>query len=252
MTKLNQILAIESGLKSKTARKITDIYHSAQKTALFGGMSRVYTPDDADDVDQLPSEGVLLQLNAEDLIKQLINASTRLIDVTATKDATNNFARADIVVDGVLIATEVSAVTMLFLEKQIEDLGTFISKLPVLDPAKHWQYDSNRSAWVADVEKKRRSKKLPKPIVLYDATDKHPAQVQMIAEDINVGTWAKTEFSGALPGDRILELKDRLENLRVAVKQAREQANMVEVIDVKIGQKLLSYLFDGVPEKPPF
>lgn len=54
MTKLNQILAVEKGVKSDTQRKVTDAYHTIQKNALLSGISRTYQPVD-DEGEDLPA-----------------------------------------------------------------------------------------------------------------------------------------------------------------------------------------------------
>jgi len=51
------------------------------------------------------------------------------------------------------------------------------------------------------------------------------------------------KFSGALPAQRVNELVDRVERLQEAVKFAREEANSLEVEDVKVGEKILGFLF---------
>lgn len=243
MTKLNQLLAIEKGVKNKAARIETDLYHSLQKSQLFSGLSRVYTPKDEEDGDQLPLEQVAVQIKSETVLDQLSESLTRLIDITATKDTTNTKAKADVVVDGQVVAAGIPVTTLIFLEKELEKLAAFVGKIPVLDPAQKWDYDPNRGVHVAEPVETVRTKKVPRNHVLYEATKEHPAQVQMFTEDQIVGTWRKTEFSGAMPADRIAEITSRIDKLRTAVKFAREEANSVNVEDVHIGERVLDFLF---------
>ena len=84
---------------------------------------------------------------------------------------------------------------------------------------------------------------MPRNHVKAEATDKHPAQVEVYYEDVTVGYWRTVKFSGALPGQRVNELLERVEKLQQAVKFAREEANNTEASDQKVGEKLLSYLF---------
>jgi len=244
MTKLNQIIAIEKGVKSQTTRVETDLYHSLEKKPLFAGLSRRYTPKDEEDGDRLPSESVAVQIKSEDVLQQLTAALTRLIDVTATKDAANTRASADVIVDGVVIAAAVPVTTLMFLEKECEKLAAFVGRLPVLDPATAWESGDGgvfRSAPIETV----RTKKTPKNHVLYEATKEHPAQVQMFTEDVIVGTWEKIEFSGALRADRVDGILTRLDKLRTAIKFAREEANSIDVTDVRYGESILGFLFEG-------
>lgn len=248
MTKLNQIIAIEKGVKNQTTRVETDLYHDLEKKPLFAGLSRRYTPRDEEDGDQLPPEQVSVQIKCEDVVAQLMATLARLIDITATKDMANTLARANIVVDDTTIARDVPVTTLMFLEKEVEKLAAFIGRLPTLDPSVTWRYDPARGVYASDAVQTTRTKKIPRNHVLYEATTEHPAQVQMFNEDVIVGTWQKIDFSGALPVDRLADITARLEKLRVAIKFAREEANDIDVVDVHHGDNILTYLFGGNSE----
>src|SRR3954467_9847682 len=119
MAKLNQIIAVEKGIKSESLRDLTDAHQLLQKPALLSGISRTYRPKD-EEGEQLPPESTRVQVKAEDIIRETTAILTRLFDVTATKDWTNCRARADVVVDGqtLLHHSQVPATYLLFLEKQ--------------------------------------------------------------------------------------------------------------------------------------
>ncbi|GLW10444.1 hypothetical protein Misp01_55720 [Microtetraspora sp. NBRC 13810] len=241
MTKLNQILAVEKGVKSDVQRKVTDAYHAIQKTPLLSGISRTYQPID-DEGEQLPSESTRVQVQAGEVLKDVGTALTRLFDVTATKDWANCAARASVRIDGTVLLEDVPVTYLLFLEKQLTDVHAFISKLPVLDPAETWSVDENTDTWRTEPVRTTRTKKVPRNHVLAEATDKHPAQVQVFTEDVVVGYWTKVAFSGALPQRRVNELLVRVQKLQDAVKYAREEANGTGVTDQKIGDRVFAYL----------
>ncbi|MBB2911018.1 hypothetical protein FHS43_002283 [Streptosporangium becharense] len=241
MTKLNQILAVEKGVKSDVQRKVTDAYHTIQKTPLLSGISRSYQPID-DEGEQLPPESTKVQVQAEGVLKDVGVTLTRLFDVTATKDWANCEARADVTVDGTVLLADVPVTYLLFLEKQLADLRTLIAKLPTLDPSETWTLDENTDTWRTEPVKTTRTKKVPRNHVLSEATDKHPAQVQVYNEDVVVGYWTKVSFSGALPQRRVNELLTRVQKLQDAVKYAREEANGIEVTDRRIGETVFRYL----------
>ncbi|GAB2928875.1 hypothetical protein ACFMQL_03815 [Nonomuraea fastidiosa] len=242
MTKLNQILAVEKGVKSDVQRKVTDAYNRIQKAPLLSGLSRTYQPID-DEGEQLPPESTRVQVQAEEVLKDVGTALTRLFDVTATKDWANCEAKADVVVDGEVLLEDVPVTYLLFLEKQLSEVYAFVSKLPTLDPAETWTRDEATDTWRTEPVKTTRTKKVPRNHVLAEATDKHPAQVQVYNEDVVVGYWTKIAFSGAMPQRRVNELLARVQKLQDAVKYAREEANGTEVVDRKIGDKVFAYLF---------
>lgn len=242
MTKLNQILAVEKGVKSKSDRELTDYHHRVQKAALLSGISRSYQPKD-DDGEQLPPESTRVQVNVEAVLDDVSKTLTRLFDVTATKDFGNVKAKADVVVDGVVLVEDAPVPYLLFLEKQLVDLVTFVRKLPTLDPSENWTVDTASDSFKADITKTVRTKKVPRNHVKAPATDKHPAQVELYYEDVSVGYWSTVKFSGALPAARVRELAERVDKLQAAVKFAREEANATEIDDQHIGEGVFGYLF---------
>jgi len=240
--KLNQIIAVEKGVKSKAFADLSDAHHAVQKTGPLAGISRTYQPKD-EEGETLPPESTRVQIKGEDILRDVSSTLTRLFDVTATKDWTNAVARADVVVDGRTIAAQVPVTYLLFLEKQLTDLLTFVTKIPVLDAAESWSYDEATDAYATAPTQTTRSKKVPRNHVKAEATEKHPAQVEMYFEDVLVGYWTTVKYSGALPQARINELKARVVRLAEAVKVAREKANSTEVTDQKIGERVFDYLF---------
>ncbi|MGC4042871.1 MAG: hypothetical protein QM758_03630 [Armatimonas sp.] len=242
MAKLNQIIAIEKGIKTTAFQELTDAHQSLQKAALLSGISRSYRPRD-EEGEQLPPEATKVQLVAEDVLKKTAETLTRLFDITATKEWANCQAKADVLVDGNVLLKEVPATYLLFLEKQLVDLHTYVKKLPTLDASETWSFDSSANSWATEPVQTLRTKKVPRNHVKAEATEHHPAQVEVYYEDVTVGTWRTVKFSGALPAQRVQELLNRIEKLQEAVKFAREEANSMDVEDQKIGGKVFQYLF---------
>ncbi len=244
MVAIHEIVAVEKGTKARASRALTDAYHAIQRGEKFNGLSRVYTPKD-DDGDQLPAEGTLVQSNAEAIIKSVTAELVRLFDVVATKDLSNCDAFADIVVDGKVVVPNVNVATLLFLEKQLGDVRTFISKLPTLDPGQVWHYDAAVGVYATEPIATIKTKKVPRVLLKAEATDRHPAQTEVWHEDVPVGTWSTTKFSGALPADRVTTMLERVDQMLSAVQIARQKANTAEVTDKSVGRKVLDYVFSA-------
>jgi len=242
MARLNQIIAVEKGVKSRSFQELTEAHHALQKPTLLSGIARTYRPRD-EEGETLPPESTKVQIKAEDIVRQTGDIMSRLFDVTATKDWANCLARADVVLDGQVLLSGVPITYLLFLEKQLVDIHTFIRKLPVLDAAETWAFDSSADCWATEPVQTLRTRKVPRNHVKAEATDKHPAQVEVYYEDVTVGYWRTVKFSGALPAQRINDMLQRVERLQEAVKFAREEANNVEATDQKIGDKVFGYLF---------
>ena len=146
-------------------------------------------------------------------------------------------------VDGIPLLTNVPVGYLLYLEHQLDDLTTFIDKLPVLDPAETWNFDENTACYATQPTETVRTRKTPTVVVKYAATPEHPAQTEIFTEDRPIGRFSVTKRSGALPLTRVNDLKDRVVKLKTAVKFAREQANSLEVDQKTVGSTVLSFLF---------
>lgn len=242
MAKLNQIIAIEKGIKSSAYGALTELNKAAQKPDLFNGFSKTYRKKD-EDGEELPPEGKRVQYTSGEVLRAAERALTDLADVTARKDWTNCVAKADVVVDGKTLIASAPVSFLLFMEKQLTDLRTLVGNLPVLDVAEDWKSDPNSGLYRTEPTETHRTKKMQKPIVLYAATTEHPAQTQLITEDVIAGWWVLTRQSGAMPKPEKQKLQDRIDKLIQAIKQAREAANMFDETDAPaIGAPVFGYL----------
>jgi hypothetical protein len=241
-TKLNQIVAVEAGVKAQATRNLTSAHRLSQQLAPLTGISRTYQPR-TEDGEELPPESTRVQHTIEDINGEVRKTLERLFDVTATKDWANTKARADVEVDGDILLADVPVTYLLFLEKQLENLRTYTSKLPTLDPAQVWVPDDQPGVRRTEPVQTTRTKKVPKSFELSPATDKHPAQVTSFTEDVIVGDWSTIHRSGTVTEARRAGLVERVEKLQAAVKYAREHANTVEVEDISTGAAVLGYIF---------
>lgn len=243
MTKLNQIIAIEKGVKARAYSEIGELHKANQKPDLFNGFQKTYQKKD-EDGESLPPERKKVQSNTQDTLKRLAKISTDLLEVTARKDWTNCNATADVKIGEELILKKVPVTYLLFLEKQLTDLRTFVANLPVLDDAENWVKDTAAGIYKSMPVSTHRTKKVQRPIVLYDATAFGPAQTQLITEDIIAGHWTQEKQSGAIPATEKQILVERVDKLLLATKEAREAANDIEeVIPPDVGGALFDYIF---------
>lgn len=247
MTKLSQIVAVEPTVKSQADKELTSLYHALQKSELLNGISRSYRKINDEDPD-LPSEKKLPQIKISEVLSSVSEQWTRMIDVTATKDWANTSAKADVKIDGRTIIPQAPVSFLLWMEKQLTDLRTVLGKIQTLDPTVQWEYDPNIGAYKSETATTTRAQKIKRNHVLAAATDKHPAQVQVFEEDKIVGYWDTVKFSGALPADQLKLLLERVTDLQLAVKTAREEANTMEIEQQKVGKGIFDFLLSGIAE----
>lgn len=244
MPKLNQIIAILSGRKTAIKDLLTKLYQQIQKPDLLTGLSRTYTPKD-ELGEQLPPEKKLVPFKIDAALRSLTAELADFYDLVIKQDASNGEAKADILVDGLTIVKDVPVTTLLFLEKQLVDLHTLIEKLPVLDTSDSWVYNPDLQCYESAAVQSLRSKKTPRVITKAEATQHHPAQVEVMHEDVPVGTWTSVKYSGAIPLALRNEKLTRVRKLTEAVKQAREQANGIEASKLQMGKEIIKYIFEA-------
>ncbi len=243
MPKLNQVNALVTARKGDAEKQITELYKLIQKDQLFVGRERMYRPLDEVNGQKLPPESQRVQQRADDLVRQAREKWTELWNLVLTQDTGNQTAKADIVVDGAVLMSNVPITTLLFLDKQVNDLETFISKLPTPDPAEEWTHDPNTGLLRGKANESLRTSKEPTVIVKYEATKEHPAQTELFTKDVPVGTWTQIMYSGCIATDKKNGMLARVRKLQDAIKVAKEQANLIEVERQKAGEPLLSYVF---------
>lgn len=242
-TKLNQIIALRPDVSSRAERVETDLYHRIQVADSLFGITKTYEPKN-DGADVYAGESKIVETKADQVASTFGVAMERLLDLTLTLETANTEAKADVVVDGVVLVKDAPVTYLLFLEKHMIRARAFINKLPTLDPSKEWKWDADLGVhrWSEPV-KANKVKKVPAAQVLYEATKEHPAQVKPYEDTILEGWWTTTGFSGALPASRKAQLIQRVDALSEAITFAREQANQGEVTDRKVGAAISGYLF---------
>lgn len=241
-TKLNQLLSIEKSVKNRREDEYTKIYQSLGKQELLNGFSKTYQPKD-EDGEKFPAENKKVQVRAQDALKEAKKALVEIFDVVAQKDATNCHAKADVVVDGKPLLKDVPAVHLLFLEKRLIDLATFVKKIPVLSQDENWKNNEALGLWETDPVETVKGRKVTEFQVVVQPTKEHPAQVKEVSRDVLAGTWKTVKFSGALKADQVKDLVERVEKVSKAVKYALEEANGTQAVEFKSGEVILGYIF---------
>jgi hypothetical protein len=246
--KLNQLLAVEKGEKNRAQKMLTELHRKSQKESLYDGRVRTYKPFNEDDRERLPQEVQKVQLRSGEVLQELQGILSPVWDLTASKDWTNaTEACADIVISkegkSTVLLKSVPVTYLLYLEKQLNDVITFITKLPTLDPSEEWKFSQVENCYATSMSWTNRSKKVIRNHVKAEATKEHPAQVETYAEDVVVGNYEAIRYSGALTMNRKTELLDRAHSLKDAVLRAREEANLAGVVRKEAADPLFGYLF---------
>jgi hypothetical protein len=246
--KLNQIIATERDVKKSAYNDLSKTHHLVQKPGSVSGSIGNYSPRE-DGGEQFPPEIQHVQHRVQDVLEDVKEKTVPYFDLVLTKDIGNTSASATLEIPDGSELKGVPVTTLLFLEKQLSDFHAFFSKLPTL-PADHsWRWDDSQQMYVTEPVRSVKTAKIQRPIVLYPATPEHPAQTQLITEDVIVGEWTRIKQSGAMREKDRKALVKRTELLLVAVKEAREAANNIEVNKHAMGEVVMNYLLRGKATK---
>lgn len=246
MATLHQIVAIEKGLKAKRHSYLSEVYKTVQKPELFDGFFKTYQPKTEGDSECFAPESKQINFSVPSLLQAVKKTVGDYLSYSFAKDKANCQATASVVINGAVLISDAPVTLLLSLEKELVDLRTFFAALPTLSGADSWTYDTQTQTYRTEKTTTQRTKKTAVPIVLCQATEQHPAQTQLITEDVFVGTWSTVKTSGAISHNDKQKLLDRVEELIIAVKSAREEANAKSFasISLKEGSTLLDYLLD--------
>ena len=256
---LSASIAVAKQTKSTAESAQTKFHHimsnsSRGDSSPLSGIFRTFKPinDSANsdvESERRPDESTLITLKVEDELSVLRHAMVEYYDIVATQENGNTIVRADVVVDGQVLLSDVPVGLLLFLERKMDDLRLVFSNLPTLPLNEKWARDDNDpTVYTTGEAMTRVTKKIPRNHTKAPATDKHPAQVEVYYEDVAVGYWHSVKTSGAISVQRKNELLSKVDKLRKAIKVAREEANANRVPRRHVGNEIFTYLLGADSE----
>ena len=246
MTKLHEILAVVDSKAKRANEALTNEYQNFERTHLFEGIERKYRQI-REDVPAKPDESKRVIRTVNDAIESIVGAVSSHWNVVCTQENANQQATAAVEIDGEPITPDLPVGFLLFLEKQLQDVATFVKKMPTLDPAKEWHDDEASGLMASKSWQSQRTQKEMVRILKWEPPSPEytqEAQVDLVPQDIVVGEWTNRDFSGAIGRKTKSELLARVVKLRDAVKQARQRANSLEIENKKVADKIFEFILE--------
>lgn len=246
-TKLHQLLAVEEDRK-RTAMAILNETHNTFKSKgeHFEGKKRVYKKTNEDGIDY-ETERKSIITTVADRLNYTFKHWRNYTNVVLQREETNsaNVAKAEVTI-GETSFGEFGATSLLAMEKNLAQVIDVLRVIPTLDPSIEWEANSDLSDQYTSIypEITAKTSKKQQPLVLYEATKEHPAQVQMAQYDIVIGTWTTTRFSGKISSGEKAQMLGRAEELLIAIKKARTKANECGIVPVK-SDKFFNFITKG-------
>ena len=247
MAKLFEKIVIEQQLKNQTAAVRNELKNTFEKKRhLFEEKLQTYQPDAGELVIESQSSintGVISEL------RWIGDHIGRAIDTSYQVANGNTRAFADVLLDdGTVIIRHAPATALLELEKRVQEILDLVKAVPTLDPAKGFEPDRDKGKGIYKAREvtEIKTKKTQIPLVKYEATEHHPAQVDVVSADVRTGIIRKQEWSSMItPADKG-DMIDRVEQLLRAVKTALHRANdLVLDEEPQIAKQIFDWVIDG-------
>jgi hypothetical protein len=245
MGKLHEILAVEGDLDGtfkKLQEETKKIFGKPNYFVGFHKQCKMFTEGDIAPPDEFQEITTTVQAKLD----YLSIAGVKYFDAVFQKDVTNSIAKADIILpDGTTLLSDMPATFLLGLENKLRKLRDVYDALPTLQQGVKWEEQAGLGKGVyqaVNPDKKVKTAKQFKHQVLYEATDKHPAQIEKWEEQVPVGEYITTVVSGMITPARKAELLGRLDELIQATKKARQRANTATLETSKVGSVIFEHL----------
>lgn len=248
MGKLYEVLAVEADKKGIAIRLLDEsLKVFKNNTKLFEGFSKKLSMDAAgqESIELANSETSELSTTVQERLDYTVPAVSDWLDITLQKEATNQTAVADLMIDGEILAKDLPATFLLGLEDKLKKIRSVYEAIPTLDSSVVWEKNVNgktNTFRARDTEIKTKTQKQPKSRILYEATENHPAQIERWNEEVVIGRYITNLTSGKISSERKMTLLGRIDRLIQAVKQARMRANGVKVVIKNIGNDLFEFI----------
>lgn len=246
MSKLHELLAVQDTLATAAKKLVTDTDTKLRKPQqYFIGATKSLkmiadTPENTQ-IERAGTEEKALPTTVKRTLEYMLDIWAKAEDVRYQINRTNQNARADIIFRGNVFESDVPVDELLGLEGRLLTLRNLLDTVPTLDPSRSWTHSEvlDRDVWVsATPDVTTKTEKVMSAVVLHPGSDKHPAQVKEVTTDKVVGAFTTIFYNGAATSMQKAEALTVVDELLEAVKTARMRANMVDVVNVRIGKKI--------------
>lgn len=252
--RLHELLAVEKNALSQCNILFQETLQKFGKGHYFTGwikrLKMIKESPDNVALEESSSEDREVPTTVYDTLEYVLNAWSKSEDLQLRKNIANQKAIGNLELKlgntDQILATGLPVDELMGLENRLLKIRDMFQAIPTLEASKSWvPSDLKENVWkVSNPDVTTKTEKITIPVVLYEATKDHPAQVEKISRDDVVGTYSIINFSGAVPTLKKAAALQRIEELIEEVKKARMRANCVEVPNASIGNKLAEYLLE--------
>ena len=232
--KLHQVLAVEKDKENQKKKIMQESIKVLGDTSLHQGSLRVLQMFAQERKNEEDGQSVQKSVTTDVMtrIKYTLPFMAQHLDIVYQKELTNTLAKANVIVDGIILMRDVPATMLLALEREFTSYRDMFKAVPTLQSGIDWERDDAATGKVYKTKNPVKTQKLSKEVeyrVVVKPTDKHPAQVKEISISKQVGEYTDIKWSGCVTSAKKAKMINKLESLIQAVKIARAKANAQDI-----------------------
>ncbi len=244
--KLHELLAVEADLRNSKEKVRDEVVRdfTSNPAAYLGAIKNLKMFDESRAGEEQEAR-VEVASTVKEKINEVIAGFTRYWDLRLQKEAANQMACADVIINGKNIFSDIPVTFLLNMEEELRQVRKVYSCMPTLKPGVTWEPDGNKGRGiyksVHDTETSK-TEKTKQHKVIVQATDKFPAQVETWMEDRPIGKYITENWSGMISESDKARLISRIDTMLAAFKKARQRANCTETLPMEIGKAVFDYI----------
>ena len=255
-TVLHQLLAVEPGITATLKALVTETHKKfTSGKSLFTGSIRTLKmlADSSENnvLERQETKVVPMGSTVADTLKYTLDHFARSLDLKHNIAATNQVAKADLILNNVVF-TDVPVDMLLHLEAQLAYIRSLFVAIPTTPAtAKVTEIESgNFTSWKGQETVTAKTAKVTDFVIAAPATDKHPAQIRDVTADKVVGHFTDSVQYGTASTYQMARLMSMVDNMMIAVKDARMRANSTEVVRTDSIGNHITGMFMSVFDQP--
>ena len=252
MGKLHENLAAEPALRQVAEVRSRATLSAFANEKLFAGAVTETRPLVEHENDPKVSPEKITRPCSDTVVDALRRLAEPLRDLwhqMSEKEATNQVANADVVVDGTVIAQAVPATLLLSMEKQLASLRDVVAAVPVADGSVIWEPTEWNHVRKSPTERRLVTEKVQESSVVVEPTREHPGQYHVFTRDTAIGEKLITALDGRATISQKRDWLRHIDGLIRAVREARSTANHQVLVQdspgVAAGKAFADYLFNS-------
>ncbi len=246
---LHELLAVEADLRSDKDKERDSTIRSftSNPAAFLGAIKNLFMFDEnrSGEEQEIRQE---IACTVEECIKTVDQKFGRYWDLRLQKETANQEAKADVIVNGKIIFSDLPVTFILNMEEELRQLKKVYQCLPTLKPGVEWITDAQKGRGIYKAEHPTETAKTEKKLeykVIVQATDKFPAQYESTTVDRPIGKYVTENWSGMISDADKAVLLLRVDTLLQAFKKARQRANCNKTEPMEVARALFDFIHHG-------